>query len=292
MSRVHRFPCFPIASGAGAATPSKFGIFGGGLAGAAGPESGCRWACVEAVQRQTGGHGGQCAAGARDLRVIAAALTCRSLSPGGRNRPIVGACASGRLRKQATPANLSSPFSRPPYAPYAHRHRSRHSQTQPGSPPRPASSADAQPIEPSFTMSAGSSSGQRSPSTTSSSDQTRTAEQPVAVSADKSGFSADHGHITRTVSHKGVPIEYFAGDGELQRQVSRQDSRWSTHTQDPNADDFDFEKQLRHLLRKADKEGVKRRECGGESSTPGSPIAERFQVTDHRTLRLQSPSRI
>lgn len=109
-------------------------------------------------------------------------------------------------------------------------------------------------------------SGQRTPSTSSSSDQTRAEHQPVAVPVEKSGFSADHHHITRTVSHKNVPVEYFSGDGELQRQVSRQGTGVSTHTQDPTSDDFDFEKQLRHLLRKADDQGVKRRELGGEST--------------------------
>ncbi|GAA5983374.1 hypothetical protein JCM10908_000258 [Rhodotorula pacifica] len=106
------------------------------------------------------------------------------------------------------------------------------------------------------------STGARTPPSRSSSGETRLNEQPVAVPADKSGFSADHGQITRTVSHKAVPVEYFAGTGELQRQVSRQNTAISTHTQDPNADDFDFEKHLRHILRKADQEGVKRRDLG------------------------------
>lgn len=111
------------------------------------------------------------------------------------------------------------------------------------------------------------STGAKTPPSRSSSGETRLNEhQQTEVPQEKSGFSAGHNHITRTVSHKSVPVTYFAGDGELQRQVTRQETGISTHTQDPNADDFDFEQHLRHILRKADKEGVKRRDLGGQSS--------------------------
>lgn len=111
------------------------------------------------------------------------------------------------------------------------------------------------------------STGAKTPPSRSSSGETRLNEhQQTEVPQEKSGFSAGHHHITRTVSHKSVPVTYFAGDGELQREVTRQDTGISTHTQDPNADDFDFEQHLRHILRKADKEGVKRRDLGGQSS--------------------------
>ena len=107
--------------------------------------------------------------------------------------------------------------------------------------------------------------GAKTPPSRSSSGETRLNEhQQTEVPQEKSGFSAGHHHITRTVSHKSIPVTYFAGDGELQRQVTRQETGISTH---PNADDFDFEQHLRHILRKADKEGVKRRNLGGQSSS-------------------------
>ncbi|GAA6001439.1 uncharacterized protein JCM10292_006254 [Rhodotorula paludigena] len=101
-------------------------------------------------------------------------------------------------------------------------------------------------------------------SSASSSGDTRIADP----SPGSTGFSAGHG-LTRTVSRKAKhePIAYFDGDGELQREVSRQQSsgarsQSTVGTQDPMDDDFDFEKHLKHILRKADKNGVQRRDLG------------------------------
>ncbi|TNY24740.1 putative SNQ2-ABC transporter [Rhodotorula diobovata] len=73
--------------------------------------------------------------------------------------------------------------------------------------------------------------------------------------------------VERTISRQArhEDIAFFSPDGDLQRSVSRQqtgNSHWSTATQDVMADDFDFEKHLKHILRKADKNGVSRRDLG------------------------------
>ncbi|GAA5925123.1 hypothetical protein JCM10213_000539 [Rhodosporidiobolus nylandii] len=91
----------------------------------------------------------------------------------------------------------------------------------------------------------------------SSSDETRTTEQHLGVGKT----------LSRTVSRetRHEDINFFSPGGELQEAVSRSrtgQSNGTTHTQDPLAEDFDFEKHLKHLLRKADKNGVKLRELG------------------------------
>ncbi|KAI5479965.1 hypothetical protein MNV49_002255 [Pseudohyphozyma bogoriensis] len=58
-----------------------------------------------------------------------------------------------------------------------------------------------------------------------------------------------------------VPTDFFDSEG-LARRLSRTYSTLSTHTQDPSSEDFSYEKHLRHIIRKSDKEGVLRRELG------------------------------
>ncbi|GAA6000108.1 hypothetical protein JCM10207_006055 [Rhodosporidiobolus poonsookiae] len=100
----------------------------------------------------------------------------------------------------------------------------------------------------------------------SSSSQTRYNE-PSGVTTDKAANksgSEGQPELSRTASRqtRHEDIHFFSPDGELQRTVSRQKSGQTTHTQDPLADDFDFSMHLRHLLNKADKNGVKTRELG------------------------------
>jgi len=61
------------------------------------------------------------------------------------------------------------------------------------------------------------------------------------------------------VPTKHEDLDFFDKEGhqELARKLSRQQSRSSTHTQDPTSDDFDFKQHLRHVLNKGDKEGIK-----------------------------------
>ncbi|GAA5975740.1 hypothetical protein JCM11641_005856 [Rhodosporidiobolus odoratus] len=98
----------------------------------------------------------------------------------------------------------------------------------------------------------------------SSSDGTRTAEltPPMAGKSHK-----DAAPLSRTISRqtRHEDINFFSPDGQLQREVSRQQTsrtNQTTHTQDPTADDFDFEQHLKHLLKKAGRENVKMRELG------------------------------
>ncbi|GAA5915070.1 hypothetical protein JCM6882_006773, partial [Rhodosporidiobolus microsporus] len=126
------------------------------------------------------------------------------------------------------------------------------------------------------------------PSSRSSSEGTRIAEQPTttqttgdnvhewkpagsaqkgdeASKATSSASPDEESQLSRTASRmaRHENLGYFSPDGELQRSLSRQQSgNTSLHTQDPLADNFDFEKHLKHLLRKADKNGVKMRDLG------------------------------
>lgn len=101
-------------------------------------------------------------------------------------------------------------------------------------------------------------------STSSSSSGTLPGSEPAPIVGDKSSFAQTHPNLQRTIS-RDVPVNYFSPDGDLQRTLSRQQSGWSTHTQDPNADDFDYEKHVRHLLRRAEESGIKQRDLGGSS---------------------------
>ncbi|KAJ8294266.1 Brefeldin A resistance protein [Rhodotorula toruloides] len=98
-------------------------------------------------------------------------------------------------------------------------------------------------------------------STSSSSSGTLPGSEPAPIVGDKSSFAQTHPNLQRTIS-RDVPVNYFSPDGDLQRTLSRQQSGWSTHTQDPNADDFDYEKHVRHLLRRAEESGIKQRDLG------------------------------
>ncbi|GAA5839263.1 hypothetical protein JCM11251_006022 [Rhodosporidiobolus azoricus] len=125
------------------------------------------------------------------------------------------------------------------------------------------------------------------PASRSSSEGTRIAEQPAGlhltgdnvhdwkpVGSDLNGTAGDKTNsspsrnessgLSRTTSRRSRhDVNYFSPDGELQRSVSRQQTgNTSLYTQDPLGDDFDFEKHLKHLLRKADKNGVKMRDLG------------------------------
>ncbi|GAA5921798.1 hypothetical protein JCM3775_001825 [Rhodotorula graminis] len=113
-----------------------------------------------------------------------------------------------------------------------------------------------------------------SPSSSSSSNGTQVSDSaPLDLAAAKSGPPLLARTTSRPARHED--IAYFDPSGELQRSVSRQqtdplpssatcsaNSQWSTATQDATADDFDFEKHLKHILRKADKNGVNRRDLG------------------------------
>lgn len=109
----------------------------------------------------------------------------------------------------------------------------------------------------------------KSPSSSSSGSGTLPGSEPAPVFGDKPSFAQTHNGVQRTIS-RDVPVNYFSPDGELQRTLSRHVSAWSTSTQDPNSDDFDFEKHVRHLLRRAEQEGVKQRDLGGSSPPPRS----------------------
>lgn len=100
-------------------------------------------------------------------------------------------------------------------------------------------------------------------SSASSSDETR-----ISPAAQPSTFAKGHDEVfgsapTRVPTNRSkTRLDHFSQDGELQRTISRQESRYSTHTQDPFGDDFDFEKHLKHILRKVDNEGIATREIG------------------------------
>ncbi|GAA5913660.1 hypothetical protein JCM5296_007276 [Sporobolomyces johnsonii] len=105
------------------------------------------------------------------------------------------------------------------------------------------------------------SSADKPASSASSSTGTRISES-TPVEASKHDQIFNQNPVT---GHTGnVPVDFFSeSDGDLRRTLSRQESRWSTKTQhDVFADDFDFEAHLKHLLRKVDRDGVKRREIG------------------------------
>ncbi|BGP40430.1 ATP-binding cassette transporter snq2 [Rhodotorula kratochvilovae] len=103
-------------------------------------------------------------------------------------------------------------------------------------------------------------------SSASSSDGTQVSDAPIQPNTTKNDDAPALGRtVSRQTRHED--IRFFSPDGELHRTVSRQqssgaNSHWSTATQDPTADDFDFEKHLKHILRKADKNGVVRRDLG------------------------------
>ncbi|SCZ91970.1 BZ3500_MvSof-1268-A1-R1_Chr5-3g08254 [Microbotryum saponariae] len=67
-----------------------------------------------------------------------------------------------------------------------------------------------------------------------------------------------------TTATRHEQFNYFDREGaaELERRLSRIQSSYSTTTQDPTAEDFDFETHLKHLIRKADSQGLQRREIG------------------------------
>ncbi|GAA6060988.1 hypothetical protein JCM10212_000674 [Sporobolomyces blumeae] len=104
-----------------------------------------------------------------------------------------------------------------------------------------------------------------------SSDSSSDAETRISPTAPAStmtkhdqvfGSTAPTSETTAPNNKSKTRLDHFSPDGELQRTVSRQESRFSTHTQDPMADDFDFEKHLKHILRKVDDEGIATREIG------------------------------
>ncbi|GAA6016702.1 hypothetical protein JCM11491_000212 [Sporobolomyces phaffii] len=100
-----------------------------------------------------------------------------------------------------------------------------------------------------------------SSASSSSDDQTRI--HPTETGS--KGFS-DHDRVFGTsASHANrskTRLDHFSPDGELQRTVSRQESRLTTTTQDPFQEDFDFEKHLKQILRKVDDKGVATRQLG------------------------------
>lgn len=124
-------------------------------------------------------------------------------------------------------------------------------------------------------------------SSSSSSSGTLPGSEPAPVVGDKSSFAQTHPNLQRTIS-RDVPVNYFSPDGDLQRTLSRQQSGWSTHTQDPNAEDFDYEKHVRHLLRRAEESGIKQRALGGMSLLC---LFFRSHVESADPSVLQSPSR-
>jgi len=109
-----------------------------------------------------------------------------------------------------------------------------------------------------------------SSASSSSDDQTRIS--PSEAHPPSSNFSkhdqifGSSGHGTTTTNGAGrskTRLDHFSPDGELERTVSRQESRMTNTTQDPFQDDFDFEKHLKQILRKVDDKGVATREVGG-----------------------------
>ena len=59
------------------------------------------------------------------------------------------------------------------------------------------------------------------------------------------------------IGTRHTDLDHFDKDQQLARQISRQQSRSSTHTQDPVSEDFDFKQHLRHVLNKGEREGIK-----------------------------------
>lgn len=93
-------------------------------------------------------------------------------------------------------------------------------------------------------------------SATSSSDSTRAPTTPAEYKIDST--------TGKPIQTDHVDLHHFDREGhnELERRLSRVQSNFSTRTQDPTADDFDYEQHLRHVLRKRDANGVLSRDLG------------------------------
>ncbi|GAA5967234.1 hypothetical protein JCM3765_001744 [Sporobolomyces pararoseus] len=105
-----------------------------------------------------------------------------------------------------------------------------------------------------------------SSASSSSDDQTRI---HATEASEPKGFVSEHDRVFGSSTTAEAPsnrsktrLDYFSPDGELQRTVSRQESRFSNTTQDPFQDGFDFEKHLKQILRKVDDKGVATRQLG------------------------------
>ncbi|KAM0791176.1 hypothetical protein ACM66B_005660 [Microbotryomycetes sp. NB124-2] len=102
-------------------------------------------------------------------------------------------------------------------------------------------------------------------------DETRVPSTPIGDSSKGTGSptkstAPQYGHGAALNKTSSRPSIYHfmdeQGHQELSRRLSRTYSRLSTHTQDPNSDEFDFKQHLQHALKKGDAHGVVRRTLG------------------------------
>lgn len=128
-----------------------------------------------------------------------------------------------------------------------------------------------------------------SSASSSSDDQTRI---HATEASESKGFASEHDRVFGSSTTAEAPtnrsktrLDYFSPDGELQRTVSRQESRFSNTTQDPFQDGFDFEKHLKQILRKVDDKGVATRQLGGELS-----ISQPFPIGPENSMMLTNAS--
>lgn len=92
------------------------------------------------------------------------------------------------------------------------------------------------------------------------------ATKPItqSSSSESSGSSPDAYDpvAPRSTDKSTVAPDFFDKSHQLAQQLSRTQSRYSTKTQDPAADDFDLASHLRLILAKKDSKGILRRAIG------------------------------
>jgi hypothetical protein len=87
-------------------------------------------------------------------------------------------------------------------------------------------------------------------STSSSSASDETKKQPI-----------DH-QLGRSNTRTSVDVNHFVQDESIYKTLTRTATHLSTHSQDPEAEEYDFAAHLQHVLRKSEENGILRRETG------------------------------